>query len=303
MTVTDRGRWSGQTRAERVRSRRVRVERVIEPAPRERKVRPKKGPRPRRRYDLALPVERGAEVRLPGLPIVRPGIRLLTAALLAVTAWLLQSVLTAGSFRVGEASVHGAELLTSGQVRSIAGVDGTLVFLVDPQAVEAVLLQQPEVERADVRVRWPNRVEISVQERRPVAEWNEASLTWWLSSDGIAFLQRGEREGLVRLTSDEPLLSISDDDPLAPAVEPEVLEAAVVLSTQLPEAQVLHIDRQHGFWMEDGTGCSAYFGFGGDMVKKVRLYHFIRLYLEQQRIEPAIVSVEDVLAPYYTVQR
>jgi hypothetical protein len=302
MTVTDRGRWRGQTRAEQVRSRRARVERVIEPAPRERKVRPKRSPRPRRRYDLALPVEMGAEVRLPGLPVVRPGMRLLTAALLAVAAWLLQSVLTADSFRVGEASVHGAELLTSGQVRSIAGVDGVLVFLVDPQAVEAVLLQQPEVEAADVRVRWPNRVEISLQERRPVVEWDDASLTWWLSSDGVAFLKRGEREGLVRLTSGEPLLSISDD-PLAPAVEPEVLEAAVVLSTQLPEAQVLHIDRQHGFWMEDGTGCSAYFGFGGDMVKKARLYHFIRQYLEQQRIEPAIVSVEDVSAPYYTVQR
>lgn len=302
MTVTDGGRWRGQTRAEQVRSRRARVERVIEPAPRERKARPKRSPRPRRRYDLALPVEMGAEVRLPGLPVVRPGMRLLTAALLAVAAWLLQSVLTADSFRVGEASVHGAELLTSGQVRSIAGVDGVLVFLVDPQAVEAVLLQQPEVEAADVRVRWPNRVEISLQERRPVVEWDDASLTWWLSSDGVAFLKRGEREGLVRLTSGEALLSISDD-PLAPAVEPEVLEAAVVLSTQLPEAQVLHIDRQHGFWMEDGTGCSAYFGFGGDMVKKARLYHFIRQYLEQQRIEPAIVSVEDVSAPYYTVQR
>src|SRR3989337_523664 len=69
MTVARRGPVPDRTRADEVRSRRARVEAVVEPAPRERRPRPARTRPPRRRPDLALPRRAGG--RAP--PAFDPG--------------------------------------------------------------------------------------------------------------------------------------------------------------------------------------------------------------------------------------
>jgi cell division septal protein FtsQ len=225
-----------------------------------------------------------------------------SALLFALTAWALQSVLASGSFHVAEASVNGARLLSPSQVRSLARVDGDSVFLIDPQAVMERLLQEPEVGAAEVALGWPNHVEITIHERIPVVEWDDGDLTWWLSSDGIAFLGRGAFPGQVRVESEEPLLQITPD-PLEPVVASSYLEAAVLLKSQLPEIEVLYADRDHGLSFVDPRGWRAYFGSGGDMVAKVRVYQFLVEHIAAEGIHPLLVSVEDPRAPYYSLQR
>lgn len=292
----------GSSRAEQVRARRVLEERVIEPAPHERPPRARRLRRPKRRYDIVLPSEIGAEARLPALPVVRPGLRLLTAFLLAGTAWALQHMLTAAAFEVQDATVIGARLLSPGQVRSIAGADGQPVVMVDPAEVVRRLLKYPEIGAAEVVVRWPNRVEITVVERYPLVEWEDAGRGWWLSAEGIAYLRRADWPGLVHIVSEEPMLTIGED-PLAPAIDPEVLQAAAVLASQLPEVGVFLANERHGFGFDDPQGWRAYFGLDGDMVMKVRLYRFLSDYLRARGLRPAVISVEDVAAPYYSMQR
>jgi hypothetical protein len=278
------------------------METVIEPAPRERRARPPRVGRPRRRVDVALPAERGVEVRLPSLPAVRVGPRVLTAALLGLAAWAMQSLLGSESFRVAEAAVNGARMLTASQVRSLARVDGERVFLLDPRAAVERLLQEPEVGAAEVSVGWPNEVTITIQERIPVVEWVEGDLTWWLSSEGIAFLGRGAFPGEVRVEAEEPLLEIASD-PLEPVVAPTYLEAAVLLRSMLPDVEVLHADREHGLAFDDPRGWRAYFGSSGDMVSKVRVYQSLVEHFTAQGIQPLLVSVEDQHAPFYSLQR
>jgi len=252
--------------------------------------------------DVALPAERGVEMRLPSLPAIRVGPRIVSGALLALAVWALQSLLGSGSFRVAEAAVNGGRMLTASQVRSLARVDGEVVFLLDPRAAVERLLQEPEVGAAEVSVGWPNEVTITIQERIPVVEWVEGDLTWWLCSEGIAFLGRGAFPGEVRVETEEPLLEITPD-PLEPVVAPSYLEAAVLLRSMLPEVEVLHADREHGLAFDDPRGWRAYFGSSGDMVAKVRIYQSLVEHFTAQGIQPLLVSVEDQHAPFYSLQR
>jgi len=302
MSAASRGVLRDRTRADAVRSRRVRQEVVIEPAPREREPRPPRTSRPRRRHDVALGAELGAEVRLPSLPRVRLGTRLISGALLALTTWGIQSILAGPTFRVAEAAVNGARLLSVSQVRSLARVDGEPAFLIDPRVVVDRLLQEPEVGAVEVSLGWPNRVEITLHERVPVVEWDDGDLTWWLSSDGIAFLGRGAFPGEVRVEAEEPLLEVTAD-PLEPVVAPSYLEAAILLKTQIPDIEVLYADRDHGLSFLDAHGWRAYFGAGGDMVEKVRAYTFLVEHLTAQGVQPLMVSVEDPHVPYYSLTR
>ena len=245
-----------------------------------------------------MPSELGAGLRLPSLPTFRVGARVLSVTLTMVTAWGMVSAFRTGDFTVGQASVSPTELLTESQIRSIADIDGRPVFLIDPWQVRARLLAQPEIQSAQVVIRWPNQVELQVAERRPMIEWDDAGQIWWLSADGIAFLKHGELENLIRVKADQPSLQVQRD-PLAPVIKPEALWAAAALLAQVPEADGLRYDPVHGFGFRDPKGWTATFGSGGDMVLKVQLYRRISEVLVQRGVAAELVSVENPAAPYY----
>jgi hypothetical protein len=300
MTVADRILGDAKTRAERVRARRAREARKLEPlAGGVEPVTKRRSRRhPRRRYDLALPVELGAEIRLPALPAVRIGPRLVSALLIVLVGLALRSMLQSPTFEVGLAEVDGADLLTANQVRSIAQADEKSIFLVDPAEATARFDRVAEIASAQLTVRWPNHIVIQVEERKPMVSWTDGYRDWWLSEEGIAFLKHGEREGLVRIESETPVLNIQRN-PLAQVIDPQVLVAAGVLAVQFPDVDTFQFDPVRGLGYKDPQGWEVYFGVDGDMVMKARLYQAVAEQLTTNGIEPTLVSVKDPSMPYY----
>ncbi len=301
MTLTDRALGHPKTRSERARARRARVTREVEPVAREVRMRPAGKRRPKRRYDLALPTA-GAAVRLPAIPVVRVGPRVLSALLLAATLFAIQHAFAAPGFQVGEASVLGSQILSVPQARSMAAVSGLSVFEIDPLEVARRLASHPEIASARVSVRWPNQVEITLTERHPMVEWSDAGRVWWICPDGVAYLQHGTWPGLVKVASTKKSLNITDN-PLSPVIPLSVLRAAAVLNAQLPQASELIFDQDHGLGFEDARGWTAYFGIDGDMVLKARVYEALGAVLESSKATVGFVSVEDPATPYYRTTR
>lgn len=299
MTAADSVAESPRTRAEAARHRRAH-----EPRSAGRPARPPQPPgakarRPRRVMELALASEIGAGLRLPALPAFRLGARILSATLAAVCLWALVSAMRGGNFTIDKAVVPATTLLTEAQIRSIAAIDGRPVFLVDAAEVRARLMAQPEIQSAAVVVRWPNRVELRIDERRPMIEWDDAGQVWWLSADGVAFLKHGDLDNLIRVTAEEPSLNVQRDA-LAPVIDPETLWAAGALLAQAPEVEGLQYHSEHGYGFVDPVGgWQAFFGRGGDMVLKMQLYRKIAEVLTQRGIAAEWVSVEDPSAPFY----
>lgn len=308
MTVAERALGFGGSRAERVRARRVRggagalrSQPADEPAEAMRAARPRRRAL-RRRYDLVLPIEAQTVVRLPSVPVFHLGPRLLSAVLFGATLLAIPRVVASPGFRVESVEVVGQRMLSANQVRSIARSEGRPVFWIDPAAAAERLTAMPEIASARVRVGWPNRVTIQIEERHPLVAWNDGGRTWWIGPDGIAFLEHGEWPGLVKVQADEPVLHVGDD-PLQPVIEPELLWAAAALSAQVPEVDVLRYHPDHGLGFEDSQGWTAFFGDGGDMVAKMRLYRTVAGHLIQKSLRPTVVSVEDPTAPYFSTNR
>lgn len=194
-------------------------------------------------------------------------------------------------------------MMSDAQIESIARLKGSHVFTLDPTAAEQRLTEHSEIDAADVQLRWPgNRVTIQLEERRPVVEWSDGGKTWWLSASGVAFIQRESYKAMVRVTSQEPVLNISEEA-LEPAIAPEVLWSAVKLSEHMPFAADLTYSASHGFGLEDPRGWTAYFGLVGDMDTKVGVYDALALSLTEKGLNPELVSVEDPFAPYYRLTR
>lgn len=305
MTTTSRWLSGPRSRADRTRERRARVAADVEDldATPLRRIPRRRKARPRKRFDFALPAQLGAQVQLPSIPVVRFGPRLLSAVLLACVLAAIQQAAVAPSFRVAEAAVDGNQILSEMQVHMIVGATDRPVFLVDPQSAERALAAHPEILSAVVEVSWPNHVRVSVVERHPMVEWDDAGRTWWICPDGVAYLKHGEWPGLVVIRSEAPALAITED-PLQPAMSGDVLRAAAVLNAQMPdEAASLLFDAQHGLGFDDPRGWRAFFGVDGDMVVKVRAYQAIVASLEQVHQTVAVISVEDAAAPYIGSER
>lgn len=302
MAISERALGTPKTRADRVRSRRARVSRNVNPPKPVTKGKSRRARKPRRRIDLALAPEQGLEMRLPALPIFRVGVRPVSALCLAAVMLMTRSALSGTAFQVQEVSISGARLLSEVQVRSVADVMATNVFLIDPAEVEGLLEAYPEIEQAQVQVRWPSQVEIELSERRPVVIWDDGGRSWWLSREGVALIRRETEIGLVRVVSPEPVLNISREAEEA-AVDPQVLSAAVELSAQFPKAFFFTFDTQHGLGFQDPRGWQAYFGHQGDMDQKVRVYQAIADRLDPQGPTIEYVDVTDPTMPYYRITR
>ena len=301
MSIAGRVLGGGKRRARRVRAQRVRMAFAADAVLAEPRRRPAQR-RARRRYEVSIPNRLGAGVQLPAVPVVRPGPRLLSALLLGLVLLGGWQLVAAPQFSVVEAEVTQTLMLPDQLIRSLIGVDRHSVFLVDPQAIQARLESQPEIARAQVSVKLPNRVVVGIEERHPIVEWNDAGRLWWISSEGIGYLAHGAWPGLIKMSSRSPILAILPD-PLAPVVAPEILRAAGVLSAQLPPEIVLLYHKDHGLGFEDPRGWKVHFGVDGDLVLKYRLYERIAEALQAQGIQPALVSVEDIGAPYYEESR
>ncbi len=323
MALLGRSLRRPRTRADAVRRRRARIASDSEPAARPRSgtsarlrpiaaagpwqggtARPHSGrtARPRRRRTLALPVEIGAELSLPALPALRLGPRAMTAVLLAVWGLTLHAAWTGSRFEVTDIGIVGAKLMSEAQVRSIAHLRGLPSFAVDPEAVEQRLDSYAEIDRAVVRVRWPNKVSIEVQERRPIVEWQDGSQVWWLNASGVAFIQREPYPGLVRIVSDEPVLEI-DKDALLPAILPQVLWEAVAVAEQLPHIGDLTYSPLDGIGFEDPRGWRVIVGQGGDLDPKLHVYAALTAALMERGVAVELVNIADPSAPYYKVAR
>jgi cell division protein FtsQ len=108
--------------------------------------------------------------------------RLLPLAALAAAAPFAASLhwlLTTPRFAVASVDVRGASRVPTAQILAAAAVEpGTSLFRLDPRAVADRVEAIPEIRRADVVREFPNRVVVTVEERRPFTLVNAGRLHW-----------------------------------------------------------------------------------------------------------------------------
>lgn len=271
----------------------------------------RKGTRTRRRYDVALSTP-GAEIRLPSLPVVHFGWRLVSGLLVGMLAFTLYSIWNAPMYIVSAVEVEGLRRLSSFDINAVANVTGKSVFEVDPQQINRDLqLAFMELESVSVDITLPAVVKVSVVERQPVLVWEEDGRSMWIDSKGVAFPPRGE-EGpsiLVRaedvpLSSPSSLEADEQGESMSRYLPPHLVSAILAISTQAPENTPLVYTNDHGLGWRDSRGWEVYFGMDtDDMEMKLRLYKTLVKSLKKEKIQPELISVEYVHAPYFRMER
>ncbi|MEX1143324.1 MAG: FtsQ-type POTRA domain-containing protein [Anaerolineales bacterium] len=259
------------------------------------------GVRLRRRRYLKL-ADAGAELRLPVLPFINIGWRVVSGLVVGTCVLLLSWFVMAETFTVGAVELRGAQRLDAAAINTALQVAGTSIFSVQPDQLLGILREQfPELERVSVGVGFPASVAVLVKERQPVLAWEQAGLTVWVDAAGVAFISSETADDLISVTA------LEAPPPLKPdqygrhqLIRPEMVSSIQTLSQIAPEGSVLIYDPTMGFGWSDPGGWQAFFGLDdSDIVQRMAVYRSMLNELAARNLTPTLISVAQLHAPYY----
>lgn len=288
---------------------------------------PKK--RSRRKFFFAF--KNGVEIKLPAIPVFKPGWRLVSGTVFVLSALSIYFFWTSPFFTVNQIHLSGANRVTSEEIDSIIPVKGQRILDVTPDSIEKVIKNTyPVISDAKVIVGWPSSLSIHVTERVPVLAWIQDNSTKWISADGVAFEPKGEAEGLVSITAagnppssgyNMNVLQQESKKSLAslilPAqqtatantqpelktqifIDPQLIPAIQDMAKQAPAGVPLVYSPMYGIGWIDSNGWQVYFGMQPkEMPQKLAAYQVIVQNLLDKDIHPKLISMENLYAPYY----
>jgi hypothetical protein len=161
-------------------------------------------------------------------------------------------------------------------------------------------------------------------EREPLIAWIQDGNEVWVDAKGVAFPPRGNPENaLVRVEghgtppafastpSTNDLQSLPVGMPSATtstipdiSLSPTMVSGILALGAKMPADTLLVYDSEHGLGWNDPNGWEVYFGAEDqDMEMKLSVYETLVDRLQSEGIQPELISVEYVHAPYYRMER
>ncbi|OGO39417.1 MAG: hypothetical protein A2W35_13355 [Chloroflexi bacterium RBG_16_57_11] len=297
-----------------------------------------RGYKTRRLYNISLNTQ-GAEMRLPALPRLGLSWRLASLLMLVILGGILYYFWTAPEFQVSEAKISGLQRLTRGDVNKALALSGVPVFTLNPGQIQNDLVESfPEFSQVSVQTDLPNTLVITVTERVPVLIWRQDGSSKLVDLEGMTFPARDEAAlsayPVIEAAGDPPVLPGTDElfasDPATPValdkfltdnlalglplkgeatqfLSPETVTALLKIVDQAPNGAQVIYEPVRGFGWLDRRGWKVFLGdvSQGDMAQidaKLQLYRAI---LEQVRAageKPAMISVEYLHVPYYTLE-
>ena len=259
----------------------------------------------RNAYDMAFTLGR-TSVHAPTISLPQLGPRWISAGLTLILGLMVYSMLTANTFIVSGAEVSGNQRLSVADVSAALGVTGQPIFKAIPTDIEQTLRTAfPDLASVSVKVGLPNRVYVSVVERTPVLVWSQGdnNITW-IDSNGVQFMPRGNMAGLI------PIAATGNPPKVAPDakqttygqafISPAMVQAIQTLYPQVPTGSPMIYDPKYGMGWQDPRGWSVYFGQNTqDIPMKEKVYQAILDTITNQGIQPTMIDVEYLDAPFY----
>jgi len=284
----------------------------------------------RRKYSVAMG-NTGAEMILPALPIIRPGWRLLSGFLVILLGSMIYFAFTAPQLKVAAPTIVGIKRLNASDVQAVLNLTNMPVFMINTdQATASLTKAYPELTDISVQIVLPASVAVSVRERQPIIAWTYKGQTAWIDKDGFVFPQKGTVGSLLNIESDQsPPLLKSKDSQISPTttsasfllfntgskpaqkttsspkqINPDIMSALTLLSKQMPKKTVLAYNEKNGFGWKDPHGWQVFIGSSLDNLDaKLLVYKGIIAQLNKDGIQPSMISVAHIDAPYYRLEQ
>ena len=237
-----------------------------------------------------------------------------------------------GDFRMTTIEIKGTERISPEEVQASFQIQQETIFAVEPEEIsESISRIFPEFKDISVRAVFPNRIAITLKERKPILAWKSNDGSIWVDEEGVIIPARGNIGSLLTIESTTlPLFSYSrSEDDTEPEmdkfhekrnywkfpkysmtwfkyhrnIEPDLFNAILRLNQYIPTESVFLFDVHRGLGWNDAHGWKIFVGLDLEKInEKMLAYERIVSELTSRGIRPSLVSVEYLHAPYYRME-
>ena len=261
----------------------------------------------------------GSEIRLPAMPEVKLGWRLLSAILAILLSIGIYMLNFSDRFEISTLNLSGAQRIPAEEILDKLELSGKPIISVIPSEIEAQILAEfADIKSAAVSVELPANLTISIQERIPAITWYiDGEATTWVDDEGFTFPIRGEATiPLKVMASGDPPRPLGYVDPASesaeitetpilptPSVDPQFVASVLKLRSYIPAGTALLYDPENGLGWTDAQGWQVYLGTDVSQIDvKLAEYQKIVTALLERNLQPVLISVEYIHAPYYRLE-
>ena len=205
-------------------------------------------------------------------------------------------------FRFDQVEITGMDKISKDEVVYFTGARGKPVFTVSPEAIrQTLLLHYPDIYDANVTIDFPAVMNIALQERIPVVEWDFGGSRFWIDRDGTVLNESNSREETIHVFADAYPGSLDQTDRNIPAsFSLDVLKTIRTMGKHVPEGKPLIYTFSNGYGWDTDEGWRVFFGkTDSDMEEKLRMQESLTKYFLDNEIQPVLLSLEFKDAPYY----
>ena len=224
--------------------------------------------------------------------------KLIALLLLFGASGLLYHVAASDDFRIAAVAVSGTRLLSDGEIETAAAVSGVNIFWLKQEEVARRLRTIPAIESVTVGAYLPNRFEIRIGERTPVAVWMAGDIPWLVDGEGRVLRWVQVPPALPTLRDvGVPTLSPGD------SVDRAGLQTLFRLGDLLPRVAGLtprefEYSADAGVTVVADSGLRVVFGRSDDLDWKVSALVAVRRDLERQGQRAELIDVRFKDRPY-----
>ena len=274
--------------------------------------------------------QKRAELQLPASLKLHFGWRLVSGAVFILSLAIVISFSSLSAFEVSTINLEGAQRLDAASIFEQLDIFGESIIKLQPENIaEEISNSFPSLSGVQVFVGLPASVRIKVIERQPLVLWQQENQALWIDAEGVLFPIRGDADvPLTVIASSDPpgnpeasdgevedqmesLTATADemalsphDQPTYPSTTPEFVKSILSIRNHVPEGSNLQYDPLFGLGWQDPRGWMVYFGKDADQIDvKITEYDTIVAALHEKNLQPALISVEYMYAPFYRLEQ
>jgi cell division protein FtsQ len=211
---------------------------------------------------------------------------------------LLYHVAASDGFRIEKVVVVGSQLVPAAEIERAAAVTGLNIFWVREEEVGHRLQAIAAVQSARARTVLPDRLEVRIVERAPVAVWQNGGMSYLVDAEGRVLRSTDQVFAL-------PTIQDVGTQPIEPGgtVDRAALTTMFKLQQLLPGVagvtpRALEYGRDTGVTVIQDAGPRIRFGGDDDLEWKVRALVAIRREIERMGQKPEVIDVRFKDRPY-----
>ena len=240
--------------------------------------------------------------------------RLVALAVLVGGGWLVYDSASSDRFQVRSVDVQGSVLLSRGDIERVAAVQGANVFWVDRAEVAARVRSLPLVQLAEVDAYLPDRVEVRIVERQPVAFWISGEQSYLVDREGVILKPVDAEAQQARACAGQPCdprlaalptVAQLDGQPLKAGdrVDASALLTSARLASMLPSVGVQPLafewSAEAGLEVPTREGVRVRFDTQRDVDRQVRAAVSVRDHLAATQAPVSLIDVRFGDRPYF----